>query len=156
MLQLTVEEGTAKNLREVYGFKPAFAAKTGTSQSYSDAWIMGFNQNLVFGVRVGANNPGIHFNSGVYGSSVKLALPVLGGTLNQMQRYGLMRNHLNAGFDIDANYLDCDHFKKDGFFKNALLQFRSKGSTVEKESKRINRKRKFNDLVDKINPFKKD
>jgi len=59
MLRSVIDErqGTGHTIRTVYGFKPAVAGKTGTTNDYADAWFIGFTPHLVAGVWVGMDDP---------------------------------------------------------------------------------------------------
>lgn len=62
MLRSVVEEpgGTAyQQVREQFGFRVAAAGKTGTTDSYADAWFIGFTPHLVAGVWVGMDDPAL-------------------------------------------------------------------------------------------------
>jgi penicillin-binding protein 1A len=52
--------------------------KTGTTNSNSDSWFMGFTPDLVTGVWVGGEERYIHFNSMAFGQGAKAALPIYG------------------------------------------------------------------------------
>lgn len=78
MLKSVVNEGTASRLRHRYKLNNDIAGKTGTTQSHADGWFMGITPNLVTGVWVGADNPGIHFRSVSLGQGANTALPVFG------------------------------------------------------------------------------
>ncbi len=54
------EQGTGYGLRRVYGFQPAAAGKTGTTDDYKDAWFIGFTPHLAAGVWVGMDDPALH------------------------------------------------------------------------------------------------
>lgn len=60
--------GTAARLPGLMNFRPDLAAKTGTSQHYGDAWLVGYNPNVTLGVWMGyknRNTPLYHgYNSG--------------------------------------------------------------------------------------------
>ena len=56
MMADVVNRGTASAAR-AHGFKLAAAGKTGTSQSYADAWFVGYTPNLVTGVWFGYDTP---------------------------------------------------------------------------------------------------
>ncbi|PID15447.1 peptidoglycan glycosyltransferase [Sporosarcina sp. P34] len=60
--------GTAARLPGLMNFRPDLAAKTGTSQHYGDAWLVGYNPNVSLGVWMGyknRNTPLYHgYNSG--------------------------------------------------------------------------------------------
>ena len=51
--------GTGRSIRYRYGFKPAAAGKTGTTNNYADAWFIGFTPHLVAGVWVGMDDPSL-------------------------------------------------------------------------------------------------
>ena len=58
MLRSVVEQGTGRSIRS-RGFKPQAAGKTGTTNDYADAWFIGFTPDLVAGVWVGFDSPGL-------------------------------------------------------------------------------------------------
>jgi penicillin-binding protein 1A len=49
--------GTGRSARTRYGLKVAAAGKTGTTNSYADAWFIGFTPHIVAGVWVGMDDP---------------------------------------------------------------------------------------------------
>lgn len=78
MLTAVIDEGTGQRLRNVYGLKNDMAGKTGTTQNQVDGWFIGYNPRIVVGVRAGANDVSIHFNSTSLGQGASMALPVFG------------------------------------------------------------------------------
>ena len=48
--------GTGARLPGLMNFRPDLAAKTGTSQGYGDAWLVGYNPNVSLGVWMGYKN----------------------------------------------------------------------------------------------------
>ena len=56
----------------------AIAGKTGTTQNQADGWFIGYNPRIVVGIRVGANDSQIHFNSIALGQGANMALPIFG------------------------------------------------------------------------------
>jgi penicillin-binding protein 1A len=78
LLKSVVDSGTAKRLRSVFGLSGTLMGKTGTTQDQADGWFMGFNSEMVTGVWVGADHPGIHFRSLSRGQASQTALPVFG------------------------------------------------------------------------------
>jgi penicillin-binding protein 1A len=76
--------GTAMRLRsptEVRpygGFKNPIAGKTGTTQNHSDGWFIGLTPDLVTGVWVGAEDPGVRFSTIRLGMGTNMALPIWG------------------------------------------------------------------------------
>ena len=49
---MVISDGTAKNAK----IKSDAFGKTGTSQSYRDAWFIGFDNNLTIGIWMGNDN----------------------------------------------------------------------------------------------------
>ena len=78
ILSAVIDEGTGKRLRTAYGLKNELAGKTGTTQNQADGWFIGYHPRLVVGVRVGANDMNIHFNSTRLGQGANMALPIFG------------------------------------------------------------------------------
>jgi len=56
MLSAVIDEGTGQRLRSVYGLHNEMAGKTGTTQNQVDGWFIGYNPQIVVGIRVGAND----------------------------------------------------------------------------------------------------
>lgn len=73
-----VDQGTGASLRSRYGISAQMGGKTGTTNSNSDSWFMGFTPDLVTGVWVGGEERYIHFNSMAYGQGARAALPIYG------------------------------------------------------------------------------
>ena len=53
MLSAVIDEGTGQRLRSVYGLHNEMAGKTGTTQNQVDGWFIGYNPQIVVGIRVG-------------------------------------------------------------------------------------------------------
>ena len=73
-----VDGGTAASLRSRYGITAQMGGKTGTTNSNSDSWFMGFTPDLVTGVWVGGEERYIHFNTMALGQGARAALPIYG------------------------------------------------------------------------------
>ena len=73
-----VDSGTGASLRSRYGITAQMGGKTGTTNSNSDSWFMGFTPDLVTGVWVGGEERYIHFNSMAFGQGARAALPIYG------------------------------------------------------------------------------
>jgi penicillin-binding protein 1A len=54
------------------------AAKTGTTQDYSDGWFIGMTPQLVSGCWVGADDRSVHFRDYEYGQGARMAMPIFG------------------------------------------------------------------------------
>lgn len=117
ILQKAINEGTGQAIRSRYNIQMDLAGKTGTSQDYADAWFAAYNPNLVLVTRVGCEVPAIHFNSGSIGSGSALALPIVGLTLNQVEKSQQLRKKFNEKFPEKSmelmDMMDCDDFKEE-------------------------------------------
>lgn len=78
MLRAVINEGTGGRVRRNYGITADMGGKTGTTNSNSDGWFMGFTPSLVSGVWVGGDDRDIHFDGMTYGQGASLALPIWG------------------------------------------------------------------------------
>lgn len=78
ILSAVINEGTGKRLRSQYALRNELAGKTGTTQNQADGWFIGYHPRIVVGIRVGANNMNIHFNSIRLGQGAHMAMPVFG------------------------------------------------------------------------------
>ena len=70
MLEGVVKNGTGKNLKSL---NLDLAGKTGTTNSNTDTWFIGFTSKLAIGVYVGSDNPR---SLGKYETGAKTALPI--------------------------------------------------------------------------------
>jgi penicillin-binding protein 1A len=70
LLRAVVEEGTAQSAKELK--RPVYG-KTGTTNDYTDAWFIGFDDRLVVGVWVGRDN---HTPIGSKETGARAALPI--------------------------------------------------------------------------------
>ncbi|MBW7855945.1 MAG: hypothetical protein B6D43_06785 [Ignavibacteriales bacterium UTCHB1] len=81
MLQDVINGGTASTVRNFF-HRPA-AGKTGTSQSYTDAWFIGYTPQFVAGVWVGFDDARINFG-GSYGQGGQAAAPIWGRFMKKL------------------------------------------------------------------------
>lgn len=77
LLRAVINEGTGGRIRR-YGITADMGGKTGTTNSNSDGWFMGFTPSLVSGCWVGGDDRDIHFDTMTYGQGASLALPIWG------------------------------------------------------------------------------
>ncbi len=74
-----VDGGTGNRLRRApYNLTAQMGGKTGTTNSNSDGWFMGFTPDLVTGTWVGGEERYIHFNTMAHGQGAAMALPIYG------------------------------------------------------------------------------
>jgi penicillin-binding protein 1A len=82
MMEEAVERGTLRNgIREIGNFKGDLAGKTGTTSSWSDAWVTAFNPEFTFTLWFGFDRSSITLGPGQAGGSV--AAPTLGRILKR-------------------------------------------------------------------------
>jgi penicillin-binding protein 1A len=143
MLESVVEHGTANRLRSHYGISGKISGKTGTTQNHSDGWFIGYKENFVAGVWVGANNPAVHFDNIGQGQGANLALPVWAKFYRLSQASINTKQFVEAELEIDRS-IDCGLFKDDNLlqkiFKGDNGVYRRKGLNENKFKKGI---RKF-------------
>lgn len=113
MMQSVVKEGTAERLRRTYDLKNDIAGKTGTTQSQSDGWFMGYTPNLVFGAWVGGITPAVRFRDIDLGQGANMALPICALFLKKLYttpQYTTLKDEKFpklAQWIVDS--MDCSH-----------------------------------------------
>lgn len=95
-----VDSGTGASLRSRYGISAQMGGKTGTTNSNSDSWFMGFTPELVTGVWVGGDERYIHFNTMAFGQGARAALPVYGLFMQKVYRDPKLPYSQSAKFNI--------------------------------------------------------
>lgn len=82
-----VDSGTGNRLRRApFNITAEMGGKTGTTNSNSDGWFMGFTPDLVSGVWVGGEERYIHFNSMAQGQGASMALPIYGRYISKVYK----------------------------------------------------------------------
>ncbi|MBN2214488.1 MAG: transglycosylase domain-containing protein [Bacteroidales bacterium] len=103
--------GTAAALRYgEYEFKGEIAAKTGTTQNYSDGWFIGITPKLVAGAWVGCEDRSVHFN-GSKGAGTSSALPIWGYFMMQVydnSSLGIAQDDTFSAPENSNIILDCE------------------------------------------------
>lgn len=102
-----VDQGTGASLRSRYGITAQMGGKTGTTNSNSDSWFMGFTPDLVTGVWVGGEERYIHFNSMAYGQGARAALPIYGYYMKKVYGDKKLKYSQNAKFTFPADFSAC-------------------------------------------------
>ena len=150
MLKAVVHSGTASSTRWKYNLMNDVAGKTGTTQSNTDGWFIGYNPRLAVGVWVGADNPQIRFRSTALGSGANMALPIFVGMFKDMNADPTLVPIAQASFDpLDphlAEKVACVHEKEDKNFIQKVLGIEKKDKAKEKE---------FGEKAEKKGLFKK-
>lgn len=120
-LKETVNNGTANRLRTTYNLKNEIAGKTGTTQDNKDGWFVGITPKLVTVTWVGNDNQQIGFSNTSIGQGANSALPMFANFLQKLNSDSSYNNITQATFEKPSeqvlNAIDCEHSKKDGFFK---------------------------------------
>lgn len=103
--------GTAAALRYgEYEFSAQIAAKTGTTQNYSDGWFIGITPKIVAGAWVGCEDRSVHFN-GSMGAGTSSALPVWGYFMKQVYEntsLGITQDDIFNPPENSNIILDCE------------------------------------------------
>jgi len=108
MLMNVVEAGTGSRLRRApYSITAEMGGKTGTTNSNSDAWFMGFSPELVAGAWVGGEERFIHFASTAQGQGSAAALPIVGNFLKKVFADRSLPYSQDAKFGVDFSEI-CD------------------------------------------------
>ncbi len=148
MLQSVVNNGTARRLRSKYAFEQGIAGKTGTTQSHSDGWFMGYTQGFVGGVWVGADNPLVRFNGIAKGQGANLALPIWAKFYRKVLEDTNLDDSFKEGLE-QGDELPCVLYKEDKFFDKLFRKKKRKsnktgldGSTESKGMRGLFRKKK--------------
>ena len=109
MLQNVINNGTARALRGAYGLTAEMGGKTGTTNSNSDTWFVGFTPNLVTGIWIGGEERYIHFNNMAYGQGAKASLPVFGLFMKKIFNDPKLPAYTQSlQFEFPAEYSPCD------------------------------------------------
>ncbi len=103
-----VDSGTGASLRSRYGISAQMGGKTGTTNSNSDAWFMGFTPDLVTGVWVGGEERYIHFNTMALGQGARAALPIYGYYMQKVYADKTLPYRQDARFVFPANFNACE------------------------------------------------
>lgn len=111
-----------------------WAAKTGTSNSGGDAWVMAFNEHYVFGCWVGGSDAQVVRG----GSSVRWALPLA----LSFAKVSAKNGRIMQPYDCDDFIIELPEEKK-GFFDFLKRKDRKKKKTKDKKERKNIFKRLF-------------
>ena len=108
MLLNVVDGGTGNRLRRApYNITAQMGGKTGTTNSNSDGWFMGFTPQLVSGVWVGGEERYIHFNGMAMGQGASMALPIYGLYISKVYADPALPYNQNVKFDFPSDIDLC-------------------------------------------------
>jgi penicillin-binding protein 1A len=119
LLRGSVDEdgGTSKPVSEKILLDNEVGGKTGTTNNASDGWYIGLTHNLVTGIWVGGDEPGIRFKDWKHGSGGRTALPMWNYFMEGVYAHpetGYKKGFFSepdstvANFDCDAEFLHAD------------------------------------------------
>lgn len=119
-----VDSGTGNRLRRPpYNITAQMGGKTGTTNSNSDGWFMGFTPQLVSGVWVGGEERYIHFNGMAMGQGASMALPIYGLYMKKVYADPSLHYRQDARFDFPSD-IDLCH-------KEYYGEYEDESSTAE-------------------------
>ena len=107
MLLNVVDGGTAASLRGRFGITAQMGGKTGTTNSNSDSWFMGFTPELVTGVWVGGEERYIHFNTMALGQGARAALPIYGYYMQDVYKDPKLPYSQDTRFEFPSYFDPC-------------------------------------------------
>ncbi len=111
-----VDGGTGNRLRRApYNLTAQTGGKTGTTNSNSDGWFMGFTPQLVSGTWVGGDERYIHFNGMALGQGASMALPIYGKFMSKVYNDPTLPYSQDAKFKFPAG-IDLCHKEYYGEF----------------------------------------
>ena len=104
-----VDSGTGSRLRRApYALTAQMGGKTGTTNSNSDGWFMGFTPELVSGVWVGGEERYIHFNTMANGQGAEMALPIYGKYMKKVYGDKTLPYSQESVFTFPDDVTICD------------------------------------------------
>lgn len=108
MLRAVVDAGSGNRVRRNYGITAPMGGKTGTTQSNSDGWFIGFTPKLSAGCWVGGEEMSIRFSNMAYGQGAAVALPIYGLFMKKVYADPDLGYSQNDQFETVAGYGVCD------------------------------------------------
>jgi len=132
MLCHVVDSGTAKSLRNQYGFSSEIAGKTGTTQDHSDGWFIGYTPDLITAVWVGGDNPIIHFQNLAMGQGAFMALPIFAGYMHRLYADPVFKSAQTSTFNLSADTresMKCPDYRA-AEFKSIIEYLEKKKETI--------------------------
>ena len=99
MMKSVIDRGTGGSIRWKYNFLAPAAGKTGTTNSKTDAWFVGFTPQITIGVWIGMDDPSMALGDKQYGSSA--ALPIFAKAIKSIYNHGSY-NYLNKTVKLDG------------------------------------------------------
>ena len=99
LMKSVVDSGTGGSIRWKYKFYAPAAGKTGTTNSKTDAWFVGFTPQITIGVWIGVDDPSMVLGKKQYGSNA--ALPIFAKTIKEIYNRGYYQ-YLDKQINLDS------------------------------------------------------
>jgi penicillin-binding protein 1A len=100
MMEGVVNGGTGIRIRTRYGMQNDLAGKTGTTNSNTDGWFIGYSPQLLAGAWVGFNYNILHFNSTYIGQGANTGLPIFALFMKKVYADHTLDISPDAKFDL--------------------------------------------------------
>lgn len=107
MMRSVIDGGTGSRIRNRYNITCDMGGKTGTTNSNSDCWFMGYTPSLVSGVWVGGEERDIHFDTMTMGQGAAAALPVWALYMQKVFADKTLGYRTDERFDIPSDWSPC-------------------------------------------------
>jgi len=108
MLRAVINGGTGGRVRARYNITADMGGKTGTTNSNSDGWFMGFTPTLVSGAWVGGEDRDIHFDTMTYGQGASMALPIWATYMNKVYADKTLGYSQEDRFEFPEDFDPCE------------------------------------------------
>jgi len=120
LLRAVIDEGTGHRIRYKYNITCPMGGKTGTTNSNSDAWFVGFTPSLVSGCWVGGDDRDIHFGSMTFGQGAAAALPIWATYMKKVFADKSLGYDQNENFKVPEDFDPCANQIGDGLNIDAV------------------------------------
>lgn len=113
MMEGVVNSGTGQRIRGRYGMQEELAGKTGTTNSNTDGWFIGYSPQLLAGAWVGFNYNFLHFNSTYIGQGANTGLPIWALFMKKVFADNTLGISSSASFNLPAPPEGLNQFNYD-------------------------------------------
>lgn len=100
MMEEVVNQGTGARIRFRFGIQSELAGKTGTTNSNTDGWFIGYTPQLLAGAWVGFNYNFLHFSTTHIGQGANTGLPIFALFMKKVYADKTLHIDPNAHFDL--------------------------------------------------------
>lgn len=131
LMRGVIDFGTARRLRNRYGFTADIAGKTGTTNKQADAWFIGYTPQIIAGAWVGCDDRLLRFRSQDLGQGSAAALPIWGIFMQKVWADKKLEMRTDVKFKEPENFDDCASFDPTSMSRSKT--YYSNGTGAEKE-----------------------